>query len=134
MQASYQRLSSIDELPTEAVVDGYYWLSNSPQPTIIDQQPIQLDWFRRLPFVVEANFYAPAERISYQVKNIDGDYLILRFDLRSLPATDRKEYLLDETGNRRYCMAEVWQEVADDNLEGMTTLVPAWSAFMGFIK
>lgn len=133
MQSSYQLLGSIDELPTDLVVEGYYWLSNSHKPIIVDGQPIQSAWFRQLPFVVEANFYAKDEGISYHVKNIDGNYLVGQFNLKPQPANCvLKKYLLDETANRKYLMAEVWQEISDDNLEGMTTLVPAWSAFMGF--
>ena len=135
MHPSYQLLGSIDELPTDLVVDGYDWLSNSPRPVFVDGQSIQHSWFRQLPFVVEANFYAEKEGISLQVKNIDGSYSVRQFNLRELPEKcHERQYLLDATNDQRYLMVEAWHEDTDDHLEGMSTFVPAWSAFKGFIK
>ncbi|MEO1257798.1 MAG: TIGR04423 family type III CRISPR-associated protein [Bacteroidota bacterium] len=113
--------------------DGYYWLSDAQKPVELTAEKLDTSIFGKLPFVVEANFYASTEKISIQVKHIDGAYQITKFDLREAKNITTASYLSHRTNAKKYFMVEGWEANVDPFLpEGMTTLVPAWSAFAGF--
>jgi len=136
MNKNYQKIT-IAEIPNQLNFEGYYWYSDKQKPVILDNEKIDKKTFTALPFIIEGNFYAPKEQISIQVKNLNGTYHIAKIDL-NLPEiilVEEKEYIAhDLKGIRKFKMKEAWQEVEDELLEGMSTLVPAWSAFSGFIK
>ena len=72
--------------------------------------------------------------ISINIKNIDGNYLITQAQIKDLDL-ESKEYLahrLDGVGKIK--LVHHWEEAPDDLLEGMTTLVPVWMAFKGFVN
>ncbi|WP_373550728.1 TIGR04423 family type III CRISPR-associated protein [Haliscomenobacter sp.] len=118
--------------------DGYYWLSDEQEPRIIRKGKIDPAWFKALPFVIEANFFTSDKNsgISIQVRNIEGVYQVTVYDLKNFPegySISYVPYIGHDLGGANYRMAEAWQSVNDELLEGMTTLLPAWSAFAGFI-
>jgi CRISPR type III-associated protein (TIGR04423 family) len=133
MENNYQKIT-IDQIPDNIDFEGYYWYSNERKPMVIDGEKIKKSIFSDLPFVVEANFYSEAEKISIRVKNIDGQYHIGKIKLESTDnATTYIAHDLD--GIKKFKMVEVWEEDdEDDLLEGMKVLVPSWAAFAGFIK
>jgi CRISPR type III-associated protein (TIGR04423 family) len=137
MSKYYNKIST-DEIPTDVLFEGYYWYSNASKPVILNGESLDsLSIFNDLPFVVEANFYSKQEKMSIQVKNIDGTYHIAKIDL-NLPNDFVKEenfYIPHDikiTGMQKYKMVEAWEEVEDDLMEGMKVLVPSWTAFSGF--
>jgi len=128
---------SLQDLPTELIVEGYYWYSDQVKPEIVRGQQIEAGWFTDLPFVVEANFFAPEDQISIQVKSIDGNYLIHQFDLKELPDEHMEEEWYrahDLPGVDSFRVVEAWKLEADPLLEGLSSWVPAWRAFGGFNK
>jgi CRISPR type III-associated protein (TIGR04423 family) len=114
--------------------EGYYWYSDQQSPGEINHESILEEWFTILPFVVEANFYAKKEKVSIRVQHIDGVYKVTLFDLNQANAhTEYREYIGHDISSATYWMAEGWTEFKDDELlEGMSTLIPSWSAFIGF--
>ncbi len=133
MEQSVSKNIRLEEIPLYHY-EGYYWHSDQQSPKLITQEYIQLEWFTTLPFVVEANFYAKPENVSIRVQNIDGLYKVTLFDLNKINAhTEYKKYIAHDVSSAEYWMAEGWTEVIDDELlEGMSTLMPSWSAFVGF--
>jgi CRISPR type III-associated protein (TIGR04423 family) len=136
MDKVFQKIT-IEEIP-DYEFQGYYWYSNQREPEYFLSKKIDLSIFSKLPFVIEANFFAKNENVSIQVKNIDGNYYIslINLNLISDPnLCDKQEYIAHDLGDvKKYKMIEAWEEKADDLLEGMNTLVPSWTAFAGFIN
>lgn len=133
MDTTFLKIIDIIDIPTDMLFEGYYWYSDKSKPTCIVGEPIYRDWFTDLPFVVEANFYAPAEHISLQVRNIDGQYKFIWIDLNKVQEGEAKTYIGHDLGGRFFKLIEVWTEGPPDPLlEGMRMLLPSWSAFVGF--
>ncbi len=114
--------------------EGYYWYSNAQKPEVIQNEKIDKNKFTSLPFVVEGNFYAKAEKVSIQVKFINGNYLVTRFNFSELdPKLGHMQiYAGHDLKGKNFQVLEAWSEVEDPYLENMKTLQPAWSAFAGF--
>ncbi|GAB4407722.1 MAG: hypothetical protein OHK0039_10300 [Bacteroidia bacterium] len=136
MSQAYQPIS-IQDIPADVNFEGYYWYSNSPKPEIITDEPIHPDWFTELPFVVEANFYARGQQLSVQVRHVDGQYQVALIDLgladKSLTG-EPKTYLGHDLDGRHLKVVEAWKSEVDPFCEGMEVLVPAWTAFAGFVN
>jgi len=134
MSQAYQAIS-IQDIPTDVNFEGYYWYSNKPQPKIITNEPIQLAWFKDLPFVVEANFYSANAKLSLQVKHVDGQYQVALIDLNQVDESltgKPQTYLGHDLDGRDFQALEAWQPESDLFCEGMEVLVPSWIAFVGF--
>ncbi len=134
MTERYQSIQ-LRDIPGDIRFEGYYWYSNSRTPVVLQTATqIEHSWFSDLPFVVEANFFAPAERISIQVRNIDGKYVVARIDLNNLDSECHvaSSYIGHHLQGLSFEVVEAWTPVADELLENMETLVPAWTAFAGF--
>ena len=136
MENIFQKIS-IADIPDHKF-EGYYWYSNAEEPQVIGEEKIDVSIFTKLPFVIEANFYAKKENVSIQVKNIEGNYQVYCCNLNELPENnhcERQEYIAHDLGSvEKYIMLEAWEEKEDELLEDMKTLVPAWTAFVGFVK
>lgn len=142
---SYSKLITKETIP-DLTYEGYYWYSDESAPELLLGQKIDTSIFTLLPFVIEANFYNEAQKISIQVKNIDGQYYFYQYDLKGIKDFEEKTYLvngfLQSRNFSRYRMIEAWEEVSDapintkgeKALAGMSTLQIAWSAFAGFEK
>lgn len=128
----------IKDIPFDLTFEGYYWYSNASKPVILDNKTITKDIFSQLPFIVEGNLYNKENAVSINIKNIDGQYWIMLANLADLNDTQISEqaYLAhDLAGIEKIKLLQYWQESpADELLEGMKTLVPAWLAFKGFVK
>jgi CRISPR type III-associated protein (TIGR04423 family) len=136
MKKNHQKIT-VNEIPDNLIVEGYYWYSYAQKPKIVSGQTIDKGIFKPLPFIIEGNFYAANENLSIQVKNIDGEYHIFKYDLNESAYIDleTKEYIAhDLEGVARYKMKEAWEAVEDELVEGMKVLKPTWSAFAGFVK
>jgi len=120
---------SIDKIPSFKF-EGYYWMSDSSKPQIIRNQEIEKSVFGKLPFVVEANFYSKEKEISIQVKNIDGKYRVAQIDVQGCEPITYIGHDIESD----FLVVEAWEDVEDSLLENMTTKVPTWTAFKGFVK
>lgn len=116
---------------------GYLWYSDAEAPVLLEQETVKDEHFTKLPFIIEGNLYCEAERLSVQIKNIDGVYKITSV---VLPQPQHPNYFLesyiahDVKGYRKFLLFEAWEAETDDLLSGMGCLQPAWSAFAGFEK
>jgi CRISPR type III-associated protein (TIGR04423 family) len=127
---------NIEDIPKDMLFEGYYWYSDESKPHIINGQPIPIEKLTPLPFVVEANFYNEDEQTSISIKNIDGQYLITRADLKGLANLEEQSYIAHRLKDiSKIKLTCHWQESEPDALlAGMTTLIPVWLAFTGFEK
>ena len=120
---------SLVQIPQDLQFVGYYWLSDQKKPTVQKNMGnIDHKIFSDLPFVIEANFFAPKDEISISIRNIEGEYHVWKYDLKDA-SSEGKKYLGKEFD---FLMVEAWEEVEDRSLEDMKTFVPAWAAFAGF--
>lgn len=128
MEKRYKKIN-IEDIPS-GDFQGYYWLSDSSKPEVQNEGEIDKSVFNNLPFVIEANYYSSDLGISIQIKNIDGIYDVAQIDVKDL---DAKKYIGHDIDSD-YLVVEAWQEEKDDLLENMTTKVPSWVAFKGFVE
>lgn len=133
MKALHKDISR-SEIPTDIQFEGYYWYSHEQKPHLLEGGVIDPAWFGKLPFVIEGNFYAPKEKISIQVKNIDGEYHFSRIDLSQIDASNTREveFLGHDLKEQNFKVVEGWDLIEDPLCENMETLVPTWTAFAGF--
>lgn len=126
----------IDDINFDLNYEGYYWYSNKSKPEIAER--ISKEIFTKLPFIVEGNFYCAEREISISIKNIDGEYRVYQASLNGLPIKQKsvQDYIAhDLKGIKKIKIVQFWEESGPDELlENMTTLVPSWQAFAGFIK
>lgn len=127
---------TIQDIDFSLNYEGYYWYSNRKKPVLVENEPITADIFTPMPFIVEGNLYCKNTNTSIAIKNIDGEYYIHRVNLSdfSLAQCHKQQYIAHDLPNITHIeMCEYWAESASEPLlAGMTTLVPAWSAFVGF--
>lgn len=125
-------------IPVDIAFDGYLWLSNATKPKTMKSERVDMTLFRKLPFVVEGNLWSEELSLSIQIRNVDGEYFVHQFDLSDSEddkLLEEKEYLAhDLDGVGKYRVVEAWKEYRDEMLAGMATLVPAWTAFKGFVN
>lgn len=136
---------NIDEIDYTVEYEGYLWYSGGSYPELINGQ-VDKSYFyplaRNVPsslFIIEGNLYAHDLKRSIAIRNVDGQYLIHQADLATInPAQlTSQRYKSHRLGSIKAVeMVQYWDEVKDEDnlLEGMKTLVPAWTAFAGFIK
>lgn len=93
------------------------------------------------PFVIEAQLYDEANRLSYSVKYVDGSYIALRHEVKeSVKDVESgkydhitlKKYYANRMPGRRLCFLQYWEDKPDALCEGMDVLQPAGMAFVGF--
>ncbi len=116
--------------------EGYYWYSNADKPELHLSGTIDAAIFTDMPFVIEANFYDKDQQISVSVRNFDGQYHIVQYNLAQRAngvELEEVQYEGHDLEDRNYLMQEAWQPVVDDLLAGMKALQPAWAAFAGFV-
>lgn len=128
----------LQQFPFDVAFEGYYWYSNKSKPTVLNNETVTKSIFKDLPFIVEGNLYNEEKGISISIKNIDGQYLITQVHLKNLKQENLSErvYLSHRLGGNKIKLVHYWEESEPDNdlLEGMTTLIPVWMAFKGFVK
>ena len=123
---------NLQQFPFELAFEGYCWYSNASKPRVFNNEILTKDLFTLLPFIVEGNLYSEEKGISINIKNIDGDYLITQAQIKTLEPKEYLAHRLDGVGKIK--LVHHWEEAPDDLLEGMTTLVPVWMAFKGFVN
>lgn len=123
--------------------EGYYWHSHDHIPKrslLIDNlsEVIALQ-FGEMPFVVEAHFYNTRHDVSLSIKNIDGAYKAVYYNLADARndanlAIKEAQYIGRYMGAERLVMLEAWAAKVDDLLDGAQVYRPIWTAFAGFSK
>lgn len=122
----------------EATYDGWYWLSNANMPKMLNREKFDEALLAKLPFVIEAHLYDAATQTSISIKNVDGAYRIIQYQLKDLDGYEVLErsyvgHRLHQEGPQPILkFKEVWKEEPDILCNGMKTLVPYFTAFVGF--
>ncbi len=128
----------ISEIDYSLPYDGYYWYSNKQKPEIIKGKTLTKEIFTSLPFIIEGNFYNDSKGLSISIAHIDGIYIVQQANIKALPENQitEQDYIAhDLEGVSKIKMLQYWEEgQPDELLADMTTLIPAWQAFKGFIK
>lgn len=131
---------SVDKIDFSLEYEGYIWYSDEDKPEIIPNSKINFEpgCFSDLPFIIEGNLYHYESDLSLQIKYIDGEYHIIKFNLKEARNAYPENAEVKYAGKkgRNYLMLEAWEEhkLGDESLEGMAFLRPSWAAFIGFIK
>ena len=118
--------------------EGYFWYSNATKPEVFLGAILSKEKFTNMPFIIEGNLYCKLTNLSISIKHVDGEYLVHSVILNNLPDRqwEEEDYIAhDLDGISKIRMLQYWEEgEPDELLAGMTTLIPAWQAFKGFIK
>ncbi|MGB1216703.1 MAG: TIGR04423 family type III CRISPR-associated protein [Saprospiraceae bacterium] len=127
-----------DKKVQECRFDGYLWYSDKSKPQrIYGKENLDLDILPELPFIIEGNLYDATKRISISIKNVDGEYIVSKHEIKE-DELEKKEniqtYIAHDLGDiKTFKMLEIWEEgEPDSDLEEMTSLVPTRSHFIGF--
>lgn len=140
MNAHFKQIQ-IDDIDFNKAYTGYLWPSDATEPLVYDGEKVDRDKLAStMPFIVEGHLWSEEDRCNIQVRSIDGARHIARIDLGDVSEEDH--YLIEEAvyvahdipGYSHYRVFEAWEEKVDPLCEGMTVLVPAWTAFCGFKK
>jgi CRISPR type III-associated protein (TIGR04423 family) len=129
------KIDQFNTIPSRHHYEGYLWWSDETSPRIYKGE-IVTEWpATNNPFIIEGQLFDKANRKSYSIRFVDGDYLIQCFDLNELESLDsiEKEYLPNRIeGVHKLCFKEFWRPEKDDLCEGMEVLKPAEFVFIGF--
>lgn len=122
--------------------EGWYWMSHETQPVRLQNEPFVPSLLTHLPFVAEAQLYDKDSGQSISIRNVDGAYQIIRYDLSALAkdvqyATVERQVLghrlAGNNDDQPYLkVVDIWKETPDENCAGFSTLVPLCSVFAGF--
>lgn len=129
---------NISQIPVNLNYEGYTWWSNSQKPIVYIANETLPNWPVNTdnPFIVEGNLFDKINQLSYSIKYIDGDYLVMRFDLNELKDSDfiLKSYLPNRFPNeiQSLCFKEFWKAMPDEFCNDMQVLKPAETVFVGF--
>lgn len=129
------KLSDIDK---KAKYEGYIWMSDATQPTVLNKEPISIDLSDGTnPFVIEAELFDEINNISYSVRFVDGQTKVRKFEVDELKLFGEQtlSYVSHRIGDGiKLKFYRKWKKELDpDNLcEGMETLVPSDFVFIGF--
>jgi CRISPR type III-associated protein (TIGR04423 family) len=127
-------MKSIDNIPAGRY-QGYIWMSDKPQPDVIDGPFDGMDLTPANPFIIEAKLFEPDKGLSYSVQFIDGSYVAKEWDVNALPEGELQSFLPafdGAPGNLLFFTA--WREVKDPLCENMGVLEPCENVFVGFKK
>lgn len=113
---------------------GYYWFSDKEKPELENFETLEEN---KIPFVIEGYLYNKDNKISIAIKNLNGKYVITKFDLSNY--MDNSDYkLLEEKELPAYKLdaiikikfRELQQKVTDDL--GFITFDKVADIFVGF--
>lgn len=129
------QIISVEDIPKTWEYQGYLWYSDQSKPKVLDKEELGNIEFSALPFVIEGNLWCSKEEASFQIKNIEGQYHVVQFDLKGSELDDllsEHAYVAhDIEGYKEYTVIHAWEEAMDEICQ-MPVLVPAWTAFKGF--
>ena len=117
--------------------EGYLWWSDQQIPQVYQDEALDicLDETKN-PFVVEGQLYDRECRQSYSIKYVDGQYLIIIYNVaeRDFANSDneQKDFLSNRMGDRRLKFLRYWEEKEDENCIGMPMLTFTKNVFVGF--
>ncbi len=115
---------------------GYIWYSNENTARVFDDdKEFDLNLVDgENPFVVEGFLFDGRKSIS--IKFVDGQYVVLQYDVANLPKDDtsvvKKTFQLNDKRDKKMLFHQIWCAEKDALCDGMEVLQPAEFVFMGF--
>ena len=122
-------------IPSGEQVQGYYWVSDSESPVIIDGPFDGMELIASSnPFVIEAQFYIKLTRISYSIKYIDGGYYVQAQPVTDEMTVNAKSFISKWDERLKLLFSTVWVAEPDPLCCNMDVLMPANCVFVGFMR
>lgn len=111
--------------------EGYILLSDK-EPRILESAP--LPDFDSLHnggnFIVESALFCKERKTCICIRQINDSFLVQRFCLESYPHKNFERFITID--NRVAKIAQIWEEVIDENCENLPVLKHKFSVFAGF--
>jgi len=135
------------DIPKESKYEGYLWMSDADKPTVFndikpESQYLTIDAITNSsnPFMVEGHLYCKDNNKSYSIKYVDGEHIVVEYDLDHIPDTwvsdekkDLKKFVVNRMdGVSKLRFRQYWKPENDELCEGMDVLVTAAFVFVGF--
>lgn len=120
--------------------EGYVWMSDATVPKVyLGEECDPLPSAKENPFVIEAQLYDPASRISYGIKHVDGEYIVTEVNLSEEALKgcvyEEKTFLPHRMeGISALRFYQLWREEEDELCDNMKVLQPKELAFAGFVR
>lgn len=132
--------------------EGYLWWSDQDKPIVYEDGKVFVEneelqnankeielLPEQNPFVVEGQLYDKANKKSYSIKYVDGNYIIRDYHIESTDISnsdliDKKEYVANRMGKRLLKVLRYWHDVKDPLCEDMDVLTVEKFVFVGFKK
>ena len=125
--------------------EGYLWMSDQENPAVYENDSVTLPEEGANPFVVEGQLYNEKEGLSYSIKFVDGQYIVLEYNVTEVdmknPDNQIKTYLSNRMGDKKLQFLRYWEEVPDvdnftdsNNPKGLPVLTQTKNVFIGFKK
>ena len=140
MEKSIMKVNKIEP----GTYEGYIWMSDRKIPDTYLGTDVPADLLEpgRNPFVIEAELFDKEKQISYQIKFVDGEYLVHKWEGVSADMNGTGYTLLTYYANRvgedkgikdlKLNFLQHWEEEADPECAGMAVLQPKELIFVGF--
>jgi len=136
----HKKLSKLFDVPQEKC-NGYYWLSDSQNPFIVDSKPSDLINYEKAagpsnPFIIEAALYYPEQDISVMIKHGSCGYRIdmIQWKLGEVGEVTEQSFIVNPrlSGLGKIRLRTAWVNTPDVLCQNLNVLEPAWSGFVGF--
>ena len=126
----------INEIPTDAKLEGYLWLSNERDPRIYDNTPVDMSLLSSAnPFVVEGCLVDKDKGQSFMIKQQNGKPVVYSYLLTEDDEKGARDYESVRMEGRKLRIAQRWHAITDNECcLGMPVLEAAEEVFLGFSK
>ena len=116
---------------------GYFWKSDEKKPQQVNGNFTEDMNPSKNPFIVEAQLYDHDTMLSYSIKYVDGEYLILEHqvlstDFNRLDVEIKDFYAHRIDGHKKLQFLQYWKENGDSLCADMPVLQPVELVFVGF--
>lgn len=145
---------TLSDIPTNEKYEGYLWLSNNTEPTLVTyEQELSLE-LKDGTFFIEGQLYNSAAHKSLSIKYVDGKYITHQhevdkglLELKNSEqkeikegsevkcVVERKDYLSNRMDGRWLKFLRYWEATpAEENCLGMPVLKLTKTVFIGFVN
>ncbi len=128
--------------------EGYVWMSNEPKPRVLttEECPFELENENEGTFIIEAQLCDTKGQVSYSVKHIGGEHVIMRYEFtdgdfncgsitqKSFVAhrINKDPEMAPEKAIKTLYFLQCWEPKEDPACLGMPVLHPTHLVFTGF--
>lgn len=129
-----KRITSLSEIPDLNYI-GYYWLSDSETPVMVNGKKFDSTQIKINPFIIEGMLWDEKAKKSIMITHT-GSYQIFEFDLKEIEGEFvEKEYMAHRLdGVSKVCFKQLWKAEPDANCNDMKVLKMKAQIFVGFKK